>query len=385
MHNSDYNGTRISPLYANLYHRTSYRDMGRTTVSEAQPAFGHNLYMTSDKIKNSMYGISSQQNTDAYVYDAQDEELFSKDGFSDMFVNKIEQLNTQLASVSKLTHTVKRPQDTSYIELLISELPELIKDNVICYICFDLTYVPIMLNCGHTICESCHDKLKIFNSKQTSKEVVVSSGSYPHFKYETVIAYTSKCPYYCDTTIFLNESTIDYSLKNILDKLVIRCPYKCEWSGEMHLMNDHMTICSSNKTQCNKCNTIIDKNNIKKHERTCIYNVILCKKCGKSGFLLHMLDHNTNHCGHREITCCKCKKNVIVNQLLAHKLDKQKCTGDKVAINKDGKKKLTLAKCKTCHKYINKDKYDIHVIVCEDKKSDNDKQQQKYLRKYGKL
>ncbi|ARF08164.1 hypothetical protein Catovirus_1_214 [Catovirus CTV1] len=97
---------------------------------------------------------------------------------------------------------------SQYIKKLKSltsiEIKNKLSNDMMCLICSNVMIEPYVIQCGHTLCESCCNKV-------------------------------SKCPFCRNEKIFSN---VNISLKNIIDQEIVYCG-KCDWTGKLEEMSDH--------------------------------------------------------------------------------------------------------------------------------------------------
>ena len=121
---------------------------------------------------------------------------------------------------------------------------------------------------------------------------------------------TPSCPH-CRTKGSSFNHFLDKKLKRDIQELKIRCSNKvrgCEWTGELENLEKHKSEngCGFVEVECSneKCREIIMRQDLKKHlETLCIYRLVTCKFCGKTGTDIYITMNHKPVCINYPLPC----------------------------------------------------------------------------------
>lgn len=286
---------------------------------------------------------------------------------------------------SALYHVQYKPENKKFTDIInkqsLDELTEFANDSIFCIKCNNLSYSPILLTCGHTICEGCITDLE--TNPVTKKRI-------------TYMAINCPC---CNEEI--SHKIINYSIRNILDKLEIKCWHdKCNWTGILGNLKDHMDRCKEVSIKCLHCKSTIKKSEFTQHiDNDCSCRKVSCESCSKLGAYKHLESHKKNYCKNRLVKCIKCEEEVKVTELIKHKQTICKfkpinCKYCETTYNKGNdtnhydKCAEYMVNCYLCNTKVARKNISKHEVQCELKKNavdERNKINKKYLKRYGKL
>ena len=173
-------------------------------------------------------------------------------------------------------------------ELIISDsLSDHILEYYTCSICCEIMYPCVVLYCGHSYCEKC--------------------ASHVQDKYKCL---------FCRAEI--TGFTTNFIINNFFNALKIKCPYECNWTGNLNNIKDHTNKCCNMNIHCNKCNQDMKHEHFKMHcDLECTYRKSVCRFCNKVGPHKYLVEHE-NICPEKPIYCNMCKKEYTYNNKYIH-------------------------------------------------------------------
>jgi hypothetical protein len=172
--------------------------------------------------------------------------------------------------------------------------------SLLCSICLRVFENPVLTGgCGHSFCDKCLQKQ-------------ASSSSSSHY---------TQCAL-CRTTIVLKrkqqqpetkksdveyEFTINMYLKNVVDSMVIHCPYypSCSWTCTRSLLDNNGKLFETHLK--NVCEIAVQE---------CSFYTN--GGCPFRGTLTERKTHETTECLYRPVMCFMCKQQIPLNQLTQH-------------------------------------------------------------------
>ena len=175
---------------------------------------------------------------------------------------------------------------------LIIEKYKNMSSELICLICLNIVYDPIMCaKCGGIFCKSC--------IKQLMKT-------------------SNICPNKC----ILQTKSIDRILHNLLDKFELNCFYKKNGCNKILLYSDfvkHCKECEYSLYKCNSpnCNFISIKKDIISHVEKCPFRIEKCPFCKEVVKYINFESH-CNKCLNKKIKCILCNKDLLLKELDSH-------------------------------------------------------------------
>lgn len=168
-------------------------------------------------------------------------------------------------------------------------------DAHLCAICREVYRLPVSLNCGHTFCKKCLHKSEL------------------NFK--------NKCPS-CRTTIY--QSAPAFHLRMVIDGSPIHCVYQeygCNHVDALSRMTDHELSCHLKHVPCNQCNIMCLESSLVQHKTdTCSRRPISCSDCTARVPFNEMKDH-LEQCPLRKISCELCNESMARFILPRHHQD----------------------------------------------------------------
>jgi hypothetical protein len=116
------------------------------------------------------------------------------------------------------------------------EFFETVKELIICTICTGIIIDPKQCQtCENSFCNKCITK---WQTKSKS------------------------CPYKC-TGLIIKECT--RAIRNLLDKLIITCPYSCEGSLTYEQLLKHLKTCKKVQCKCPTCGSLVPESDVKEN------------------------------------------------------------------------------------------------------------------------
>lgn len=171
-------------------------------------------------------------------------------------------------------------------DLIVSDKPKI--DFHICKICYSLVREPISCNdCDEIFCLYCVEESKKSNNK---------------------------CPH-CRKTF--NERKLNKFNKNIINELIIECPFDCRNKIKYEFFTKHLENCGNIPKiyNCKLCKKSLNTENkgldlIEMHKQTCEKIVLKCGNCDNKVNKEDWELHNKN-CEKRISKCLKCSRVVL--------------------------------------------------------------------------
>jgi hypothetical protein len=206
---------------------------------------------------------------------------------------------------------------------------------------------------------------------------------------------------------------VNYSMKSILEQFKIKCT-SCDWTGMYNDFEKHKS--NSHKIECQLCKETISVKDMNDHKNKCEFRSVYCELCRTYGPNKYYETHKNKFC---KIKCQLCDEKVCVTEMHTHlNFFCSKMTGECTMCKKEvlmadsriheEECSEKLMNCTHCHNMFPKSKLRKHEnYECSvnenakkakkmhlshlldknliDKQEEREKQNKKFLRKYGKL
>ena len=171
--------------------------------------------------------------------------------------------------------------------LFLTEPP----DFLLCNICLHVLQDPHQTPCGHRFCKGCI--MQVVNSPTlrccpVDRRPIDSSTVYP-----------------------------DNAVKLQINCLRVKCPYSCDWVGELSDAAAHVEKCSFASVNCSQCGTMFKRSALLAHAPQCPKRLVSCTYCnvscpndqieGHGAACTHYPEQCPNQCSERSIPRCDLK------------------------------------------------------------------------------
>ncbi|XP_015778038.1 PREDICTED: TNF receptor-associated factor 4-like [Acropora digitifera] len=137
-----------------------------------------------------------------------------------------------------------------------------VEDDLICPIChLPLKKAVQTMQCGHRFCKACIDS---------------------HFASQKTAGESTSCP---NDRIRLNREQDIHNDKAADRKILsytIKCPNRCQWTGELRAKENHLTSCPNEVISCTnkKCKVKLQRKELQHHVSTqCDWRNLRCEFC----------------------------------------------------------------------------------------------------------